>query len=89
MALPARLGLRARITFAFAATTGAVRNHHFEAVYEAFVLDEDVRAFFLDNNAPAFREMTGKLAEAIERGLWSPRSNSATFDLDRFQTEKA
>jgi cobaltochelatase CobN len=75
--------------FAFAATTGAVRDHHFEAVYQAYVTDEAVRRFMLDNNAPAFREMTQKLAEAIERGLWSPRSNSASFDLEHFQTEKA
>ena len=31
--------------FAFAATTGAVGNHHFEAVYQAFLVDEDVRTF--------------------------------------------
>ena len=75
--------------FAFAATTGAVADHHFEAVHAAYVEDASVRRFMLDNNAPAFAEMTGKLAEAIERGLWSPRSNSATFDLDRYRTGKA
>ncbi len=67
--------------FAFAATTGAVRDHHFEAVYQAFVANEAVRAFMLQNNANAYDEMTDRLAEAIDRGLWVPRSNSARAGL--------
>jgi cobaltochelatase CobN len=46
--------------FAFAATTNAVKNHHFDLVHQAFIEDEAAR-----------------LNEAIERGLWRPRSNSA------------
>ncbi len=67
--------------FAFSATTGAVRDHHFDAVYQAFVADDDVRAFMLENNPNAYREMSDKLAEAIDRGLWTPRSNSARAEL--------
>ena len=67
--------------FAFAATTGAVRDHHFEAVYQAFILDERVRSFIDENNRPALREISARLDEAIARGLWVPRSNSAQFDL--------
>ncbi len=67
--------------FAFAATTGAVRDHHFEAVYQAFVVDEEVRGFMEQKNPHALREMADRLNEAIDRGLWTPRSNSAKFDL--------
>ncbi|MGL3605674.1 cobaltochelatase subunit CobN [Rhizobium sp. G187] len=67
--------------FAFAATTGAVRDHHFEAVYRAFILDERVREFMTEKNAPAQKELAGRLIEAIERGLWTPKSNSAKFSL--------
>ena len=67
--------------FAFAATTGAVRSQHFEAVYQAFVMDERVRAFMEDKNPAALREMSARLLGAIDRGFWSPRSNSARFDL--------
>jgi cobaltochelatase CobN len=67
--------------FAFAATTGAVRNHHFEAVYQAFVADSLVRKFLEEKNLAALEEMKEKLMEAIERQLWTPRSNSARFDL--------
>jgi cobaltochelatase CobN len=67
--------------FAFAATTGAVRDHHFEAVYQAFILDERVRDFMADKNAPAQKELAERLIEAIDRGLWTPKSNSAKFTL--------
>ncbi len=67
--------------FAFAATTGAVGNHHFEAVYQAFVADTKVRDFMAEKNPAAFADMKERLLEAIDRSLWTPRSNSARFDL--------
>jgi cobaltochelatase CobN len=63
--------------FAFAATTHAVRDHHFDAVHAAFIEDEAVRAFMADANPAALRETAARLAEALERGMWKPRSNSA------------
>jgi cobaltochelatase CobN len=67
--------------FAFSATTGAVRDHHFEAVYQAFVADSNVRDFMADKNPAALAEMKERLLEAIDRQLWTPRSNSARFEL--------
>ncbi|MRU15881.1 cobaltochelatase subunit CobN [Roseovarius sp. A21] len=63
--------------FAFAATTGAVRSHHFDMVEAAFLEDDDTRDFIAEHNAPALSEMAERLQEAIDRGLWMPRSNSA------------
>ncbi|WP_108815587.1 cobaltochelatase subunit CobN [Loktanella sp. Alg231-35] len=63
--------------FAFAATTGAVRNHHFDLVEEAFIKDDDTRDFIADANAPALKEIAQRLQEAIDRNLWQPKSNSA------------
>ena len=63
--------------FAFAATTGAVRNHHFDLVYDACLGDDEVRAFISEHNLPALREIAGRLNEALDRNLWNPRSNSA------------
>ena len=63
--------------FAFAATTGAVRNHHFDLVEEAFLADDATRDFIGDANAPALREIAQRLQEAIDRNLWQPKSNSA------------
>ena len=63
--------------FAFAATTGAVKSHHFDAVEATFLEDDDNRNFIASTNAPALREIAERLQESIDRGLWHPRSNSA------------
>ncbi|MCC0037303.1 MAG: cobaltochelatase subunit CobN [Hoeflea sp.] len=67
--------------FAFAATTGAVRDAHFDAVYQAYLMDEETLAFLREKNPDALQEMAAKFEEAIERGLWTPKSNSAKFAL--------
>jgi cobaltochelatase CobN len=58
-----------------------VRSPHFEAVYQAFVVDPAVRDFMAEKNPAALNEMRWRLIEAIDRQLWTPRSNSARFDL--------
>ena len=63
--------------FAFAATAHAVADHHFDAVYAAYLDDPAVLDFLRDHNPDALAEMAARLAEACERGLWRPRSNSA------------
>ncbi|WP_293441477.1 cobaltochelatase subunit CobN [Planktotalea sp.] len=63
--------------FAFSATTGAVKNHHFDLVESAFLEDDDTREFIAEHNAPALLEMAQRFQEAIDRGLWTPKSNSA------------
>ena len=67
--------------FAFAATTGMVENHHFDAVHAAFMEDESVLEFLEQKNPDALREMAERFLEAEERGLWRPRSNSASGTL--------
>lgn len=63
--------------FAFAATTGAVKTHHFDLAFESFVEDAAVRAFIQENNRFGYAEMIAKFGEALARGFWTPRSNSA------------
>ncbi|MQW85577.1 cobaltochelatase subunit CobN [Sinorhizobium saheli] len=75
--------------FAFAATTGAVRDHHFEAAYRAFIADEKVLDFLREKNPAALAEMSERFLEAIDRGLWSPRSNSARFELNSLSSRAA
>ncbi len=65
--------------FAFAASTDAVRSHHFDQLYDAYLADEEVRDFIEANNRPALDEMAGRFLEAIDRGIWAPRRNS-TYD---------
>ena len=68
--------------FAFAATTGAVKTHHFDLAYDAFLADADTRDFITENNPAALREIAARFEEAASRGLWTPRLNS-TYDLLR------
>jgi cobaltochelatase CobN len=62
--------------FAFAATADAVKSHHFDLAYEAYIEDDETRQFIAENNPAALREMSQRFAEAIARGLWQPRLNS-------------
>ncbi|HUF56736.1 MAG TPA: cobaltochelatase subunit CobN, partial [Thermohalobaculum sp.] len=67
--------------FAFAATTHAVKSHHFDLVRAAVLEDERVRSFIAEANPSALREIAARLQEAIDRGLWRPRSNTAPAAL--------
>jgi cobaltochelatase CobN len=63
--------------FAFAATAECVADHHFDAVFEAYLLDDAVRDFIAVHNPNALKEIADRLAEAQSRGLWKSRHNSA------------
>ncbi|WP_343560032.1 cobaltochelatase subunit CobN [Kiloniella sp. b19] len=68
--------------FAFSATAKVVQDHHFDAVYEAFIEDDRVREFLEENNPAAAREIAERLIEAQERDMWRARSNSARYQLE-------
>jgi cobaltochelatase CobN len=63
--------------FAFAATTGAVKTHHFDLAYDAYIVDDETRNFIAENNPAALKEIAARFEEAIARNLWQPRLNSA------------
>ncbi|ETR76260.1 cobaltochelatase [Afipia sp. P52-10] len=64
--------------FGFAASTDAVGNHHFDQLFSAFIENERVRTFMAEANPAALNETALRFQEAVRRGLWRPRSNSAT-----------
>ena len=68
--------------FAFAATTHAVKSHHFDLVHEAIIADDTVHDFIAEANPAALREIAQRMLEAEQRGLWQPRSNSARAALE-------
>jgi cobaltochelatase CobN len=68
--------------FAFAATARAVKDHHFDAVYAAYLEAPDVRGFLEAHNPDALREIAARLGEAIERGLWRPKRNALGETLE-------
>lgn len=63
--------------FAFAVTANAVRDHHFDAIYDAYIDDPAVRAFIEDKNPDALADIAARLKEAIDRNIWQPKRNSA------------
>ena len=60
-----------------------MKGHHFDLVCQAFIEDDNTRAFIEEHNAPALREMAERLQEAIDRKLWTPKSNSARAVIDQ------
>src|SRR5207253_7538100 len=67
--------------FAFAATARAVDDAHFDALYDAYLGDPQVRDFMARHNPAALTETRSRFREAIERGLWRPRRNSLRAEL--------
>jgi cobaltochelatase CobN len=73
--------------FAFAATSRVVDDAHFDALYDAYLADNAVRGFMAEHNPAALAETSSRFLEAIDRGLWRPRRNSARADLTGWSPE--
>ncbi len=56
--------------FGYDATAGVVEDWMYDRVAQAYVLDADNRAFLDASNPWSAREMTERLLEAAQRGLW-------------------
>ena len=67
--------------FAFAATSGLVKEHQFDMVFAAYLGDAAVDAFLREANPKAHHAIEQRLAEAIRRGFWQPRRNSVNDRL--------
>ena len=57
--------------FAYDATTHCVADHMYTGVAQAYVLDNDTRAFIQQVNPWASRDMAERLLEAHQRHLWA------------------
>jgi cobaltochelatase CobN len=67
--------------FAYAALTDVTDSRQFDLLFDATLGDEQVRTFLVDANHAAARGMAEKFDEAIRRGLWTTRRNSASSVL--------
>jgi cobaltochelatase CobN len=56
--------------YGWQATTKQVENWVFDGIAETFLLDEENRRFFEENNPWALEEIARRLLEAESRGLW-------------------
>ncbi|WP_045876573.1 cobaltochelatase subunit CobN [Pseudofrankia sp. DC12] len=57
--------------FGYDATAGVVADWMYEAVTEAYVLDEENQKFLTDSNPWALHGIAERLLEAVGRGLWA------------------
>ncbi|WP_306223278.1 cobaltochelatase subunit CobN [Bosea beijingensis] len=73
--------------FVFAASTDAVADGLFDAVFQAYCADPQVWAALEVANAPAAASIRSRLAEAARRGLWTSRRNSVGAFLAREAAE--
>lgn len=56
--------------FAFDATTELIDDHQYALLADAYLLDPSTRDFIREHNPDALRDMTERLLEAQQRGLW-------------------
>ena len=58
-------------SFGWDSTSGIMEDWMYQAVTDRFVLDEDNRQWIQENNPEALRQITSRLLEAAERGMWN------------------
>jgi cobaltochelatase CobN len=68
--------------FGYSATTGLIRDSHYEEIAQKLLLDTTQKEFFREHNPAALKESTRRLLEAAERGLWSTPSENAITGLE-------
>ncbi|MGL4879467.1 MAG: cobaltochelatase subunit CobN, partial [Waterburya sp.] len=56
--------------FAYDATANCVPDYMYEGVAKAYIFDQQVQQFIQDKNPWALRDMSERLLEAHQRGLW-------------------
>ncbi|MFW0753728.1 cobaltochelatase subunit CobN [Pseudomonas sp. H11T01] len=57
--------------FAFDATTQLIDDHQYALLADAYLLDPSTREFVRQHNPHALRDMTERMLEAQQRGMWS------------------
>ena len=68
--------------YAYQATTGLVKNHHFDLLFESYIADENVYEFIKYYNPDALNDIKIKFIDAIDRKLWHPRRNDTKSLLE-------
>ncbi len=70
--------------YGWQATARAVDGAVFDDIARAFLMDEENREFFEENNPWALEEMGRRLLEASQRGLWRPAADVKEELMNRY-----
>ena len=73
----------------FAETTHAIPQSLIDATYDAYLGDEAVREFLIEQNPEGARYMGERFRSALDRGLWHPRRNAIDAELEMLKGEVA
>ena len=73
--------------FGYDATADVVDDWMYEEVTRTYVMDQAMREFFERSNPWALKDVSGRLLEAISRGLWEAPSDAARRELQQAYLE--
>ncbi len=73
--------------FAYDATTNCVQDFMYQGVAETYLFDPSVQEFIQENNPWALRDMSERLLEAHQRGLWKDVSQKTLDQLQNLSLE--
>ena len=69
--------------FAYDATTNLIEDFMYEGITEAYLLDDENNAFIQEHNKWALKDMSERMLEAIQRGLWKDPSDAIKEQLEQ------
>ena len=73
--------------FAYDATTHLIDDFMYEGITESYLLNEKNKAFIKKNNPWALKDMSERLLEAIQRGMWQKPSEEIKQQLQELYIE--
>ncbi|TCI93737.1 cobaltochelatase subunit CobN [Tenacibaculum sp. M341] len=68
--------------FAYDATTNLVDDFMYEGITESYLLNEENKAFIKEHNPWALKDMSERLLEAMQRGMWANPSEEMKQQLE-------
>ena len=63
-------------SFGWDSTSGIMEDWMYQSVTDRFILNEENREWIQENNPDALRQITSRLLEAVERGMWNADSDT-------------
>ncbi|CAM1374665.1 cobaltochelatase subunit CobN [Tenacibaculum xiamenense] len=73
--------------FAYDATTNLIDDFMYEGITESYLLNKENKAFIKENNPWALKDMSERLLEAIQRGMWQNPSENIKQQLEDLYLE--
>ncbi|MDY8136620.1 cobaltochelatase subunit CobN [Aquimarina sp. 2201CG5-10] len=73
--------------FAYDATTNLIDDFMYEGITESYLLTPENKEFIKQNNPWALKDMSERLLEAIQRGMWSNPSDKMKQQLESLYIE--